>query len=134
MVKTNKTDNFLKIKDLMRVINETHLVKHPSVNDELVLHFYPYKPDDVDTVTMVFVQSCFDVTTGKFQLSYEDIEKLASKMEKVSIQKRKITDSKKGVINGRTKRQKWQNFKSGLEFCISERCCHKRRIRKNLRN
>lgn len=40
--------------------------------------FYPYKPDDIDTVTMHFVQTCHDVTTGKFQLNEDEIVNLAA--------------------------------------------------------
>jgi hypothetical protein len=40
--------------------------------------YYGYKPDDVDTVTMHYVQTSYDVNKGKFHLSEEDVLTLAA--------------------------------------------------------
>ncbi|MCQ2820065.1 MAG: hypothetical protein MJ252_22590 [archaeon] len=40
--------------------------------------FYEYNADDVDTVTMQFVQTCHDVVTGKYQLTEQEVARLGA--------------------------------------------------------
>lgn len=40
--------------------------------------YYPYKEDDIDTITMHYVQTNYDVICGKFKLNEEEIFQLAA--------------------------------------------------------
>lgn len=73
-----------KIVDILTIWDkemETHKKLHQTVEFKIYLKqnlYYGYKDDDIDTVTINYVQTRYDVNLGKYNLSEETIVKLAS--------------------------------------------------------
>lgn len=78
------------LEDLDRVVDvisvwaretEDHLLKKEKIDFRIYLKlliFYDFKNDDADTVTMVYVQTNYDVIVGKFDLEVSDAVELAA--------------------------------------------------------
>jgi hypothetical protein len=54
--------------------------------------YYPFKEDDVDSVTMVYVQTCYDVISGKYNLTNEVCAKLAALQLIINLEKKSHED------------------------------------------
>jgi hypothetical protein len=54
--------------------------------------YYPYKEDDVDTITLLYVQTSYDVVTGKFNLTEEEIVQLAAIQLQIEGEKKSLEE------------------------------------------
>jgi len=77
-------NEFEKVCDILSVWQkETENFKKKEINVEFkfylkLLLYYEYNPEDIDSVTMTYVQCCFEANKGRYNLSEEDILKLAA--------------------------------------------------------
>jgi myosin VIIa len=55
--------------------------------------YYPYKEDDIDTITMHYVQTNYDVISGKYKLTDEEIVQLAAIQLQVDCEKKSFEDT-----------------------------------------
>lgn len=55
--------------------------------------YYPFKEDDVDTITIHYVQTNYDVIFGKFKLSDEEIVQLAAIQLQIDCEKKSFEDT-----------------------------------------
>jgi myosin-7 len=55
--------------------------------------YYPFKEDDLDTITMHYVQTNYDVISGKFKLTEEEIVQLAAIQLQVDCEKKSFEDT-----------------------------------------
>ena len=77
-------NEFEKVCDILSVWQkETENFKKKNIDVEFkfylkLLLYYEYNPEDIDSVTMTYVQCCFEANKGRYNLSEEDILKLAA--------------------------------------------------------
>ena len=77
-------NEFEKVCDILSVWQkETENYKKKNISVEFkfflkLLLYYDYNPEDIDSVTMTYVQCNFEVVKGRFNLSEPDIIKLAA--------------------------------------------------------
>ena len=77
-------DEFDKVCDILSIWEkETESNKKKGIDIEFkfylkILLYYDFKPDDLDTLTMVYVQVNFDAIKGRYNLTQEDIIKLGA--------------------------------------------------------
>ena len=77
-------NEFEKVCDIIAVWQkETETYKEKNINVEFkfylkLLLYYEYNPEDIDSVTMTYVQCNFEVLNNRYKLSQEDIAKLAA--------------------------------------------------------
>ncbi len=77
-------NEFEKVCDILSVWQrETETYKKKNINIEFkfflkLLLYYDYNPEDIDSVTMTYVQCQFETVKGKFNLTEQEVIKLAA--------------------------------------------------------
>ena len=74
-------DKVVDVTSLWERETEDHNSRNSPINFQIYLKiqlYYGYKQDDIDTITMHYVQTCYDVNKGKFHLDVEDIATLGA--------------------------------------------------------
>jgi hypothetical protein len=77
-------NEFEKVCDILAVWQrETETYKKKNINVEFkfflkLLLYYEYNPEDIDSVTMTYVQSNFEVLKGRYNLTEQEIIELAA--------------------------------------------------------
>ena len=77
-------NEFEKVCDILSVWQrETETYKKKNINIEFkfflkLLLYYDYNPEDIDSVTMTYVQCQFETIKGKFNLTEQEVIKLAA--------------------------------------------------------
>jgi hypothetical protein len=81
-----------KIVDIIAVWGrekEDHVSTQMEFNIYLKLQlYYPFTEDDVDSITMIYVQTCYDVVSGKYNLATDTYIQLAALQLLINLEKK----------------------------------------------